>query len=164
MTLIRAAGFAACAFALGACAQTASYAPSPSSSAYAVSNFSKPDLQVIVKDARAERDESDGLVSAIQSEITSSLAGNTARRGKFLLTVDVIEHRSYFTYGNWNAVTRLRWKVQRTDGSIVGSGQAIGEGHRSNMLGYLTAKAVSQDAFTSAMSDLLSALSSVPPS
>jgi hypothetical protein len=72
---------------------------------YAVSNFSKPDLQVIVKDAKAERDESDGLVSAIQSEITSSFSGNTTRRGKFLLTVDMIEHRSYFTYGNWNAVT-----------------------------------------------------------
>jgi hypothetical protein len=90
-------------------------ATSPSSSAYAVSNFSKPDLQVIVKDARAERDESDGLVSAIQSEITSSLSGNTTRRRKFLLTVDLIEHRSYFTYGNWNAVTRLHEASEQVD-------------------------------------------------
>ena len=41
------------------------------------------------------------------------------------------------------------------------TGQAIGEGHRSNMLGYATAKAVSQDSFDAAMADLLSVLSSV---
>ena len=75
--------------------------------------------------------------------------------------IDVIEHRSYFTMGNWNALTRLRWRVQRGDGLLVREGQAIGECHRSNMLGYATANAVSQDSFDAAMADLLSALSSV---
>lgn len=37
----------------------------------------------------------------------------------------------------------------------------MGEGHRSNMAGYLTAGAVSQDAFNVAMADLMSSLSAV---
>jgi hypothetical protein len=39
---------------------------------------------------------------------------------------------------------------------------SVGEGHRSNMAGYLTAGAVSQDAFNVAMADLMSSLSAVP--
>jgi hypothetical protein len=74
----------------------------------------------------------------------------------------VIEHRSFFTLGNWDAMTRLKWRVQRGNGSIVRDGVAIGEGHRSNMAGYLTAGAVSQDAFSVAMADLMSSLSAIP--
>ena len=54
-----------------------------------------------------------------------------------------------------------KWRVQRENGSIIGEGVSVGEGHRSNMAGYLTAGAVSQDAFNVAMADLMSSLSAI---
>jgi hypothetical protein len=76
--------------------------------------------------------------------------------------VDVIEYRSFFTLGNWNASTRLKWRVQQGTGSILREGVSVSEGHRSNMAGYLTAAAVSQDSFSVAMADLMSSLSAIP--
>ena len=144
------------------CAQTASYAPSPVTATYRLDNFSRANLQVVVRDLRAERNNSDALVSAIQSQILNSLTANATVPIRYSLTVDVIEHRSFFTLGNWNAITRLKWRVQRGNGSIVREGISIGEGHRANMAGYLTAGAVSQDAFNVAMADLMSSLSAIP--
>jgi hypothetical protein len=113
------------------CAQTASYAPNLVTSTYRLDNFSRTDLQVVVRDLRAERDNSDALVSAIQSQILNSLTGNATVHNRYTLIVDVIEHRSFFTLGNWNALTRLKWRVQRGNGSIIQDGTSIGEGHRS---------------------------------
>jgi hypothetical protein len=73
----------------------------------------------------------------------------------------VIEHRSFFTLGSWNASTRLKWRVQQSNGSIVREGVSVEEGHRSIMAGYLTAGAVSQDAFNIATADLMSSLSAI---
>jgi hypothetical protein len=52
--------------------------------------------------------------------------------------------------------------VQQGNGSIIREGVSVGEGHRSNMAGYLTAAAVSQDSFNVAMADLMSSLSAIP--
>jgi hypothetical protein len=144
------------------CAQTASYAPKPITATYRLDNFQRGNLQVVVRDLRAERDNSDALISAIQSQISNSLTERATTHNRYTLTVDVIEHRSYFTLGNWNALTRLKWRVQRENGSIIREGVSVGEGHRSNMAGYLTAGAVSQDAFNVAMADLMSSLSAIP--
>jgi hypothetical protein len=144
------------------CAQTGSYAPTPVTATYRLDNFSRPNLQVVVRDLRAERRNSVELISAIQSQISNALAEKASGHSRYTLTVDVIEHRSFFTLGNWNALTRLKWRVQRGNGLIIRDGLSIGEGHRSNMAGYLTAHAVSQDAFNAAMADLMSSLSAIP--
>src|SRR5207249_10913233 len=149
------------AFLLG-CAQTGSYAPKPVTATYRLDNFSRASLQVVVRDLRAERDNSDALVSAIQSQILNALPEKATSGNHYTLTVDVVEDRSFFTLGNWNAATRLKWRVQRANGSIVREGISVGEGRRSNMAGYLTAGAVSQDAFNIAMADLMSSLSAIP--
>jgi len=125
-------------------------------------NFSKSNLQVVVRDLRAERSNSVELISAIQSQISNALAEKASVHNRYTLTVDVIEHRSFFTLGNWNASTRLKWRVQEGNGSILREGVSLGEGHRSNMAGYLTAGAVSQDSFNVAMADLMSSLSAIP--
>jgi len=44
---------------------------------------------------------------------------------------------------------------------MIGEGVSVGEGPRSNMAGYLTAVAVSQDAFDVATADLMSSLSAI---
>ena len=150
-----------CTVFLG-CAQTGSYAPKPVTATYRLENFSKSNLQVVVRDMRAERSNSVELISAIQSQISNALTEKASGHNRYTLTVDVIEHRSFFTLGNWNASTRLKWRVQQGDGSILREGVSVGEGHRSNMAGYLTAEAVSQDAFNVAMADLMSSLSAIP--
>ena len=163
MTLLRSAiTFVAFNAFLVGCAQTGSYAPKPITATYRLDNFSRASLQVVVRDLRAERTNSDALVSAIQSQILNALTEKASGGNQYTLTVDVVEHRSFFTLGNWNALTRLKWRVQRANGSIVQQGLSVGEGHRSNMAGYLTAGAVSQDAFNVAMADLMSSLSAIP--
>ena len=151
----------ACTILLG-CAQTGSYAPNPITATYRLDNFSRANLQIVVRDLRAERNNSATLISAIQSQISNALSERATANNRYTLTVDVIEHRSFFTLGNWNASTRLKWRVQQGNGSIVREGVSVGEGHRSNMAGYLTAGAVSQDAFNVAMADLMSSLSAIP--
>jgi len=46
-----------CAFFLG-CAQTGSYAPKPVTATYSLDNFFKSNLQVVIRDLRAERNNS----------------------------------------------------------------------------------------------------------
>jgi hypothetical protein len=142
------------------CAQSISFAPTPAAVSYRISNFSRSSLRVVVNDFRGERENSDTLVAAIRSEIENSLLGPASDR-QYLLTVDVIEHRSFFTLGNWHATTRLKWRIERSSGQMIKDGIAVGEGHRSNMTGYFTAAAVSQDSFNAAMADLLSSISAV---
>jgi hypothetical protein len=165
VTIVRiprcAAAVLASATLLG-CAQTGSYAPKPITATYRLENFSKANLQVVVRDLRAERNNSMELVSAIQSQISNAFAEKASGHNHYTLTVDVIEHRSFFTLGNWNALTRLKWRVQQRNGSNIREGVSVGEGHRSNMAGYLTAAAVSQDSFNVAMADLMSSLSAIP--
>jgi hypothetical protein len=94
------------------CAQTVSHAPSPITA-------TKANLQIIVRDLRAERTGSVELISAIQSQISNALPKSKALHSRYTLTVDVIEHRSFFTMGNWNASTRLKCRVQQGSGSII---------------------------------------------
>src|SRR5437868_5358096 len=86
------------AFLIG-CAQTGSYAPKPITATYRLDNFSRANLRVVVCDLRADRDNSDALISAIQSQVLNSLTERATTHNRFTLTVDVIEHRSYFTLG-----------------------------------------------------------------
>jgi hypothetical protein len=60
------------AFLVG-CAQTGSYAPKPITATYRLDNFSRASLQVVVRDLRAGRNNSDALVSSIQSQILNAL-------------------------------------------------------------------------------------------
>ena len=145
---------------LAGCAQSVSYVPNSTAVSYRIANFSRADLRIVVNDFRGERENSDALVAAIRSEIERSLFGPASNR-QYVLTVDVIEQRSFFTLGNWHATTRLKWRIEGSGGRIMKDGTALGEGHRSNMGGYFTAAAVSQDSFNAAMADLLSSISAV---
>lgn len=142
------------------CAQSVSFTPNSSVASYQLSNFSRSNLRVVVNDFRTERENSAALTGAIRSEIERSLFGPASNR-QYVLTVDVIEQRSFFTLGNWHATTRLKWRIEGSGGRIIKDGIASGEGHRSNMGGYFTAAAVGQDSFNAAMADLLSSISAV---
>jgi hypothetical protein len=141
---------------LASCVQTASFAPSAISARYSVGTLNRTTTKVTVNDLRAERGSSSvPLTTTLYATITNALSGSKS------LTVDVIEHRSFFTIGNWHAVTRLKWRLDAGSNRIA-EGESIGQGSRSNMFGYATASAVSKDAFNAAVADLMGDLSAIP--
>jgi hypothetical protein len=76
--------------------------------------------------------------------------------------VDVVEHRSFSHSETGTPQRVLNGECNEKMTRSSEGGVAVGEGHRSNMAGYLTAGAVSQDAFNVAMADLMSSLSGIP--
>lgn len=148
---------------LTGCAQTKQYTPQPIGTQYDLSGMPADLVRVQVNDLRAERKNSEQLVQGIKGQILSALSQKkiVGDRPLYRLNIDIIEHRSYFTLGNWNASTKLRIKLIDPKNNMVGNWNAEGSAHRSNMWGYATAKAVSQDAYNIAVADMMSTLSSV---
>jgi hypothetical protein len=148
---------------LAGCAQTPHFTP-----AVAPVNIQLPGLpanvvDVQVKDLRPERPGSDTLSQVLKAQIVTSLSADPAPLAspRCRLMIDVIEHRAFFTIGNWNASTRLRARLVEAGGKVLGQWEATGSASRSNMFGYATANAVSQDSYNIAVSDLLSSLTPV---
>ncbi len=142
------------------CAQTKVYTPQVTPTRVELSGLPASIVTVEINDLRAEKNHSDALAAVLRSQVESALTRSPAPEGatRHRLVIDVVEHRSYFTSGTWNASTRLRARLIRSDGSLRGQWEGSGSGRRSNMWGYHDAKAVSQDAYNNAVSDLLSAL------
>ena len=148
---------------LAGCAQTKQYTPLPIGTQYNLTGMPADIIRVQVNDLRAEKDSSEQLVQLIKGQILSALSPEktTGDRVLYSLNIDIIEHRSFFTLGNWNAATKLRIKLIDPKNNMVGNWIAEGNAHLSNMWGYATAKAVSQDAYNIAVADMMSILSAV---
>jgi hypothetical protein len=145
------------------CAQTKQYTPQPVGTQYSLAGMPIDIVRVQVNDLRAEKEGSEQLVQTIKGQILCALSPEkvTGSGSFYNLRVDIIEHRSFFTLGNWNASTKLRIKLLDSQGKIIGEWRAEGSSSRANMGGYSTAKAVSQDAYNIAISDMMSTLSTV---
>lgn len=148
---------------LMACAQTQQYTPRLASYSYQLAGLPSNVVEVQVNDLRPETPSSDGLKDVLRSQVLSVLSSQPAPTidRRYKLVIDIIEHRSFFTLGNWNASTRFRVKLIAINGGSVGQWDAIGTAHRSNMSGYATAEAVSQDSYNIAVADMMSSLSQV---
>ena len=148
---------------LTGCAQTKQYTPQPIGTQYNLAGMPADLVRVQVNDLRAERENSEQLIRGIKGQILSALSSEkiTGNRSLYNLNIDIIEHRSFFTLGNWNASTKLRIKLIDPKNNMIGNWKAEGNAHRSNMWGYATAKAVSQDAYNIAVADMMSTLSTV---
>lgn len=145
------------------CAQTKQYTPQPIGTQYYLTGIPADLVRIQVNDLRAEKENSEQLTQAIKGQILSALSQEKidGNRSLYNLHIDIIVHRSFFTLGNWNASTKLRIKLIDPKNNIVGNWNAEGTAHRSNMWGYATAKAVSQDAYNIAVADMMSTLSTV---
>ncbi len=143
------------------CAQTALFTPVFSNSHVVLSNLPQNLIAVDVRDFRPN--SNDDFVSILKEQVTSALgaAFNTSDETKYTIKIDIIEHRSYFTLGNWNASTALNVKLYNATDEIIYQFEIHADAHRSNMFGYKTARDVSQDSYDSAVSQLFSRLSSV---
>lgn len=148
---------------LSGCAQTKQYSPQPLAIQYNLSGMPADIVHVKINDFRAERENSEQLVQAIRGQILNALSPEkiSENQAVYKLIIDIIEHRSFFTLGNWNASTKFRIKLIDPQNNIIDKWNAEGDAHRSNMWGYATAEAVSQDAYNIAIADMMSTLSSI---
>jgi hypothetical protein len=125
--------------ALIGCAQTRQYTPQPIGTQYNLAGIPSDLVRVQVNDLRAEKENSEQLTQAIKGQILSALSSDriAGNRSFYNLQVDIIEHRSFFTLGNWNASTKLRIKLIDPKSNIIGNWRAEGNANRSNMWGSL---------------------------
>jgi len=151
------------AIAAVGCAQSKVYAPAPAAVRVQLRGLPANRIAVEVTDLRAERPAADSLPVILRGQLISSLgeADGSQSLPRHRLLLDIIEHRSYFTLGNWHGSTHLRARLVAPDGQISGPWEATGSAHRSNMFGYQTAKAVSQESYNAAVADLMSALNAI---
>ena len=120
-------------------------------------------VSIDVQDFRSDRANSTELVAVVRSSILRALSAPSVKSGpQYKLKVMVIEHRSHFTLGHWNGLTKFRATVQDHQGKTLKQWVALGENHRSNMWGLADAEAASSQAFKSAVSDLLGQMNMEP--
>ena len=145
------------------CAQTKQYTPRSATVNYHLAGLPSNIVTVHVNDLRPDSNSSDGLQNVLKGQVMASLSTEPSKElsKRYILTVDIIEHRSFFTLGNWNASTRFRIRLANAMGKIMGQWDAKGTAHRSNMWGYATAEAVAQDSYNIAVADMMSILSAV---
>jgi hypothetical protein len=145
---------------LSGCAQTQQFTPSAAPARYHLHGLPANIVAVQVNDLRPEQSASDALPQVLKAQLVASLSPDPAPAATtpYQLAVDVIEHRAFFTLGNWNASTRFRARLFQANGKVLGQWEATGSARRSNMFGYATAEAVSQDSYNIAVADLLSSL------
>lgn len=150
-------------FILNGCAQTKQYTPRSAAANYHLAGLPSNVVAVHVNDLRPDSNNSDGLQNVLKGQVMASLSTEPSQElsNRYILTVDIIEHRSFFTLGNWNASTHFRIRLANAMGKIMGQWDARGTAHRSNMWGYATAEAVGQDSYNIAVADMMSTLSAV---
>jgi hypothetical protein len=149
--------------ALSGCATTAAHTPNPTQAKQVLRGLPASAVAVEINDLRPDIDASDATRQVLRSEVVSALSPEPLadESVRFTLNIDIIEHRSFFTPGYWNASARLRARLTDSAGGVRGQWESTGSGRRSNMLGYAAAKAVSQDSYNMAVADLFSLLTSM---
>lgn len=151
-----------CAVLVG-CAQTRHFTPTAAPLQIQLHGLPGNVVEVQVNDLRGHASEPDAVAKVLKAQIIAALSIQPAPAGasRYRLVVDVIEHRAYFTTGDWNASTHLRARLTDLAGKPFGQWEASGTAHQSNMFGHATAEAVAQDSYNIAVADLLSSLSAV---
>jgi len=148
-----------CAVLVGCAAQTR---PTAAPAQTQLQGLPASVVDVQVNDLRVPP-EPDTVPRVLKAQLVSALSAQPAPAdaSRYRLDVDVIEHRAFFTLGDWNASTRLRARLTELSGKPLGQWDASGTARRSNMLGSAGAEAVAQDSYNLAVADLLSSLSTV---
>ena len=146
------------------CTQTMQYTPRTSDKNYHLTGLRLSAVDVQVNDLRPQATASDSLRSVLRSQVIAALAQNPPVQqspDKYILIIDIIEHRAYFSTPIWNASTRLRIRLADPWGVNIGQWEVSGNKSRFNWGGYATAKELSQEAYDLAVADMMSALSKV---
>lgn len=91
-----------------ACAQTRTYTPRPAPVRIQLRGLQANRTRIEVNDLRAERAADDSLSTILARQVAEALGRDdtTHVEQEHRLLLDVVEHRSYFTLGHWNATTK----------------------------------------------------------
>lgn len=145
------------------CSQTKQYTPRPPVREYQLPGMSANIVEVQINDLRPDSNRDEGLKNVLKGQLLAAFSSQPGHQkiNRYTLIVDIIEHRSFFTLGNWNASTRFRIRLKDPAGNIIGQWNAMGTAIRSNIWGFATAEAVSQDSYDIAVADMMSNLSQV---
>jgi hypothetical protein len=108
------------------CVQTRQFTPTPTTVRIELQGLPADLVEVQVNDLRGQLTESDSVGQVLRAEIVRSLspAPGAPVKSKDRLTLDLIEHRSFFTLGNWHASTRLRARLSDPSGTSLGQWDA----------------------------------------
>ncbi|MGH7554900.1 MAG: hypothetical protein ACREMQ_18015 [Longimicrobiales bacterium] len=122
---------------LGGCTQVMHFVPEEPITGVTLVGWPRNRVALDIQDFRADdRDGSEKLLTTLRRSMEAALSPPVATDGSpYRLRIGVVEHRSFFTAGNWNARTRLRATLVDTDGRVVKTYNAIGADSRSNPLG-----------------------------
>jgi len=152
--------FTMLSIALVGCSTSKSHMPSSSKAQIQLTNLPKSLIIVQINDIRADKGDSENIKSLLKSEIENSLSSDnfTTLQVSYILEVDIVEYRSYFSLAVWNGSAKFRARLISNDKTIIGTCEGSGSSQRSNTMGYSTAKRVAQDAYNTAVADLLSNL------
>jgi hypothetical protein len=141
------------------CAQSRTYTPELAPARVELTGLPVSQVRVEVTDLRSEGN-GDGFGETVRRQFEGALAKDpgSPAPSKHVLAIDIVEHRSSFTLGKWQASTRLRARLMSPDGKPAGQWEGSGRAEQANQGGYRTARAVSQQSYEAAVADLTSAL------
>jgi hypothetical protein len=147
---------------ISACAQTKFYTPRPATAKYYLDGLPANVVNVIVNDLRLNSDNNE-LASVLKMQLLAALYPQPSNQStnRYVLTIDIIDHRSFFSLGNWNASTHFHIRLTDSMGKMLGQWEAKGSAQLSNMWSFDTAKEVAQNSYEIAISDMMSSLSQV---
>lgn len=107
--------------AMGGCANTKYYTPRPDETNYYLDGLSANIMEVIVNDRRPNPDHDNGLANVLKMQLWSALYPQPSNQltNKYVLIVDIMDHHSFFTLGNWNASTLFRIRLVDSMGKML---------------------------------------------
>jgi hypothetical protein len=134
---------------LTGCARTMQYTPHPSGESYQLPGLPLSIVEVRVNDLRPDKSNSESLCDVLRKEVIASLSEKSVQQTliRYILTIDIIEHRSVFKPGTWTGSTRFRIRLADSNGNQIGQWEAGENVSLPNFLGYAQAEMASQAAY-----------------
>jgi len=117
-------------------------------------NIPHDSINLIVNDLRGDNiDQTKNIIAHIVLSSLNNLQNNFNNENS-IITIDIIEHRAFFTFMRWNAETILKLNISNENSIIIE--QTINANDSIfNTGGYRSAERVAQKSFEKAMNDLM---------
>ena len=141
---------------------TVKYAtPQPIKTDLTLKNLPANSTKINIVDYRLNK-HADDMCSRAYTQLMQLLAQENASSDyAYILTVDVIEYKSFFTFAKWHREIDIKASLSIETGEILGSWDIAETTERFNMWGYGTAKEVLQEAYEKALSKLIASINQV---
>jgi len=121
-----------------------------------ISTFNLSSVNLIINDLRGEnKDQTKVVIERIIMSLNSMINNNL--EGEKIIIIDIIEHKSFFTFMIWNAKTILKLSISDKN-KIINEIIIKTNDKTFNLYGYKSAEKVAQRSFEKAMDELIDIL------